>query len=252
MPRSRSLHRARQTCKTRRNRNPSLLIRKACAEFAGTFFITIVAIGVDVDYYTGDGVDYVSRWLARGFITIAMIYAFSTLSGAHLDPAVSLAFALRKAMPPLQTLLYWVAQFAGGFAAAALAFALWKKAMLLGASHPGPRYTQPEAVLAEVTLTFLLVLVILATAEDESKVGKQAAVAVGLTVAACGLFAGPISGASMNPARSIPAQLIGGAPELVWIYAAGPSVGAALAAAVAYLFFPRPGAGEQRAGKGKE
>ncbi|HEY2554230.1 MAG TPA: aquaporin [Candidatus Cybelea sp.] len=252
MPRSRSLHRLRQTCKTRRNRNPSLLIRKAGAEFAGTFFITIVAIGVDVDYYTGGGVDYVSRWLARGFITTAMIYAFSELSGAHADPAVSLAFALRKAMPPLQMLLYWVAQFAGGFAAAALAFALWKKTMLLGASHPGPRYTQLEAALAEVMLTFLLVFVILATAEEESKVGKQAALAVGLTVAACGLFAGPISGASMNPARSIAAQLIGGAPELVWIYAAGPSVGAALAAAAAFLFFPRTGAGEQRAGKGKE
>ncbi|MFZ1017934.1 MAG: aquaporin [Candidatus Cybelea sp.] len=229
-----------------------MLVRKAGAEFAGTFFITIVAIGVDVAYYTGDGADYVSRWLARGFITTAMIYAFSTLSGAHVDPVVSLAFALRKTLAPLQMLLYWIAQFAGGLAAAALAFALWRKTMLLGASHPGVGYTQFEAALAEVILTFLLVLVILATAEDSSKVGKQAAVAVGLTVAACGFFAGPISGASMNPARSIPAQLLGGAPGLVWIYAAGPCVGAALAAAAAALFFSRPDSGEQRAGKGRE
>jgi aquaporin Z len=227
-------------------------MRKAAAEFAGTFFITIVAIGVDVAYYTGEGADYVSRWLARGFITTAMIYAFSTLSGAHIDPVVSLAFALRKTLAPLQLLLYWIAQFAGGLAAAALAFALWRKTMLLGASHPGAGYTQLEAALAEVILTFLLVLVILATAEDSSKVGKQAAVAVGLTIAACGFFAGPISGASMNPARSIPAQLLGGAPGLVWIYAAGPCVGAALAAAAAALFFSSPDSGEQRAGKGEE
>jgi aquaporin Z len=180
-----------------------------------------------------------------------MIYAFSTLSGAHINPAVSLAFALRKAMSPVQMLLYWVAQFAGGLGAAALALALWKKAMLLGASHPGPHYTHGEAAIAEVILTFLLVLVILATAEESSRVGKQAAVAVGLTVAACGFFAGPVSGASMNPARSIPAQILGGAPELVWIYVAGPCFGAALAAGAALLLFSQPDAGEHRAGKGK-
>jgi aquaporin Z len=207
---------------------------------------------VDVLYYTGAGhVDYVSRWLARGFITTAMIYAFSAISGAHINPAISLGFAVRRAMPLLQMLLYWVAQFAGGFAAAFLAYAAWGRAIALGASHPGPQITQLEAVLSEVVLTLLLMMVILMTAEEAAAVGKSAALAVGFTVAACGFFAGPISGASMNPARSIPPQLLGGAGDLAWIYVAGPMIGAALAAAVVTGFFAEPDRGERKAAKGK-
>lgn len=202
-------------------------------------------------YYSGDGhVDYVSRWLARGFITAAMIYAFSGISGAHIDPAVSLGFAVRRAMSVAQMLYYWIGQFAGGFGAALLVFALWGHAVVLGASHPGPQFTQVEAVIAEVILTFLLMLVILMTAEEVAAVGKQAALAVGLTVAACGFFAGPISGASMNPARSIAPQIVGGAYGIIWIYAVGPCVGALLAALVMKCFFDRPREGERKAAKG--
>lgn len=224
---------------------------KAAAELLGTFFVTIVATGVDVLYFTGnDHVDYVSRWLARGFITSAMIYTFGEVSGAHIDPAVSLGFALRRALPPIQMLVYWIAQFAGGFLAAAVAWTLWKHAMLLGASHPGPQVPQFEACVAEIVLTFLLMFVILATAEDHASVGAQAALAVGLTVAACGFFAGPISGASMNPARSIPPQIVGGAFNIVWIYAVGPCVGATLAAAASMVFFPEENRGLRKAGEG--
>ncbi len=148
-------------------------------------------------------------------------------------------------------LLYWVAQFGGGFAAALLAMALWKHAIALGASHPGAAYTQLEAVVTEVVLTFLVTIVILHCAEEESTIGKQSALAVGLTVAACGFFAGPISGASMNPARSIPPQILGGLPGLAWIYAVGPCLGAALAAATMQLFFKAPGVGERKAAKGE-
>jgi aquaporin Z len=227
------------------------LAQKIGAEVLGTFFVTLVATGIDVLYYTGHGhVDYVSRWLARGFITTAMIYALSEISGAHIDPAVSLGFAVRKAMPWGQMLLYWLAQFAGAFGAALLLFALWGHAVVLGASHPGMRFTQFEAVIAECILTFLLMLVILTTADAQASVGKQAALAVGLTVAACGFFAGPISGASMNPARSIAPQLVGGAYGIVWIYAVGPCAGALLAALVMRWFSARPSAGEQKAGSG--
>ncbi len=228
----------------------SEVARKLGAELLGTFFQTLVATGVDVLYYTGAGhVDYVSRWLARGFITAAMIYAFSQVSGAHIDPAVSLGFVVRRAMPVAQMLWYWLAQFAGGFGAALLLFALWGHALVLGASHPGPSYTHAQAAIVEAVLTFLLMLVILMTAK-EAVVGKQAALAVGLTVAACGFAAGPISGASMNPARSIPPQLLGGAADLMWIYVAGPCTGAILAALAMTLFFARPGRGEQKAAKG--
>lgn len=231
-------------------KRPSLL-QKVGAEFVGTLFVTIVATGVDVAFYAGGHADYVSRWLARGFVTTAVIYAFSAISGAHVDPAVSLGFALRRTMPLAQMLLYWAGQFAGGLAAAALALALWKSSMVFGASRPGPQYTQFEALIAEVFLTFLLVIVILACAEEESTIGKQAALAVGLTVAACGFFAGPISGASMNPARSIPPQILGGATGIVWIYAVGPPIGAALAALVMRFFAPQPARGEQKAAKGE-
>ena len=225
---------------------------KAGAELLGTFFQTLVATVVDVLYFTGAGhVDYVSRWLARGFITTAMIYAICGVSGAHIDPAVSLGFAIRRAMPVRQMLLYVAAQFAGAFIAAALVFAFWGHSVVLGASHPGPSFTPVQAAIAEVIVTFLLMTVILATAEDEAKVGRQAAIAVGFTVAACGFFAGPISGASMNPARSIAPQIFGGAYGLIWVYAVGPCVGAALAALIMFCFAPRPSEGEHKAGKGR-
>jgi aquaporin Z len=227
------------------------LAQKVGAELIGTFFQTLAATSIDVLYFTGAGhVDYVSRWLARGFMTAAMIYAFSGISGAHIDPAVSLAFAARRALPVMQMIYYWFAQFAGGFGAALLVFALWGHAVVLGASHPGPQFTHVQAAIAEVILTFLLMLVILMTAEESAAVGKQAALAVGLTVAACGFFAGPISGASMNPARSIPPQIVGGAYDLLWIYAIGPCAGALLAVLAMRYFFDRPQKGERKAAKG--
>ncbi|MBV8281370.1 MAG: aquaporin, partial [Candidatus Eremiobacteraeota bacterium] len=148
------------------------LAQKLGAEFTGTFFQTLVATGVDVLYYTAAGhVDYASRWLARGFITSAMIYTFSEVSGAHINPAVSLGFAVRRSMPAGLMLRYWIAQFGGGFAAALLCWALWGHTIVLGASHPGPGFTQLEAVLAEVVLTFLLMIVILMTSEEKPAVG---------------------------------------------------------------------------------
>ena len=225
--------------------------QKLGAEFTGTFFATLVPTAVDISYYAGDHVDYVSRWLARGFITAAIIYAFSDISGAHIDPAVSLGFAVRRVMSIRQLASYWIVQFAGAFGAALLAQRLWGRLLLLGASHPGPKYTHVQAVLAEIILTFLVMIVILGCAEKEAVVGKQAALAVGFTVAACGFFAGPVSGASMNPARSIAPQILGGAYDLVWIYAIGPCAGAALAALAAWFFFGRPDEGEAKAARGE-
>jgi aquaporin Z len=222
------------------------------AEGVGTFFATLVPTTIDVLYYQGEsGVDYVSRWLARGCITIAMIYTFSEVSGAHIDPAVSFGFFLRRVMPIRLLGCYWIAQFAGAFAAAGTLYAFWGNAIALGASHPGPAISDPIAFATEIVLTFLLMLVILAMAQQEATVGKQAAIAVGLTVATCGFFAGPISGASMNPARSIAPQLVGGAGSLSWIYLLAPCIGAALAAAAAWMFFGAPAHGERKAAEGQ-
>lgn len=228
-----------------------VLSQKLLAEFIGTFFATLVPTTVDILYYTGEHVDSVSRWLARGFITTALIYAFSEVSGAHVDPAVSLGFAVRRTLPLAQMFFYWSVQFAGGFGASFLVFALWGHQIALGASHPGAHFTQFEALVTEVIVTFLLMIIILATAEQNAAVGKQAALAVGFTVATCGFFAGPISGASMNPGRSIPPQILGGQYGIVWIYAVGPCAGAVLAALGTLLLFGKPNEGEKKAGEGK-
>lgn len=204
--------------------------QKLAAEALGTFLITLTATCVDILYYTGHHVDDVSRWLARGFITAVVIYAFAEISGAHVDPAVTAGFALRRVFAPAMVLPYWMAQFLGAFAAAALLAALFgSHALPLGASHPGPGFGALTAMLCEVVLTFTVMITILMTGHEKAEVGKQSALAVGLAVAACGFFAGPISGASMNPARSIAPQILGGSYGIVWIYAVGPLLGAALA-----------------------
>ncbi|HXF33775.1 MAG TPA: aquaporin [Candidatus Acidoferrales bacterium] len=234
----------------RRDRPKPTTAHKLGAELFGTYFATLVPTSVDILYYSGGSVDSVSRWLARGFITIALIYAFSEISGAHVNPAISFGFFLRGVMQARLMLLYWIAQFAGGFAAAGSAYVLWGLQVRLGASHPGVEYTPFEALIAEVILTMLVMTVVLATAEEDAVVGKQAALAVGFTVAACGFFAGPVSGASMNPGRSIPPQMLGGLEGLAWIYVAGPLTGAALATALAWMLFGAPTRGEEKAAKG--
>jgi aquaporin Z len=227
------------------------LYRKISAELLGTFFITLVATAVDIVYFTTGDVDNVCRWLARGFVTAAVIYAFSEISGAHLDPAISLGFVARGVLPAKKAVLYVAAQVTGAFLAAGVVWLRWGPSIALGASHPGAGESAAHALVAEVILTFMLMTVILATADADFAVGKQAALAVGFTVAACGFVGGPISGASMNPARSIAPQILGGSFGLVWIYIVGPCLGALLAAAVAPLLLDRPNTGERKAAEGK-
>jgi len=208
-------------------------------------------MGVDILYYSTHQVDYVSRWLTRGFVTAVVIYAFSEISGAHVDPAVTFGFTLRRVFSVPMLAGYWAAQFAGSFCAAALLMTVFGGAIALGASHPGPNVPQLEAALAEVVLTAIVMLTILTTATEKAVVGKEAALAVGFAVATCGFFAGPISGASMNPARSIAPQILSGEFGLVWIYAVGPLAGAALAVAVHWLLCGAPNVEERQAAKGR-
>ena len=233
-------------------RKPPTLLQKIGAEFIGTFFVTATAIGVDIAFYTGEGADYVSRWLARGFVTAAAIYAFADTSGAHIDPAVTIGFALRRIFSVSTTLAYIAAQFAGSFAAAGIFVVLaGPDKLAFGSSHPGPSFSQPIAAVAEIVLTFAVMLVILMTAQEKAEVGKQAAVAVGFTVAACGFAAGPISGASMNPARTIAPQILAGKFGDIWIYAVGPLAGAALAVVAHAWLCGKPSEGERKAARGK-
>jgi aquaporin Z len=234
-----------------RGESKPTIANKIGAEIVGTFFVTATAISVDVLYYTGEHVDFVSRWLARGFITAAVIYAFSETSGAHVDPAITFGFALRRVFPLSMTVAYIVAQFAGSFIAAGLCGLLFGAGPLaLGASHPGPHFSAPVAAATEAVLTFAVMLVILMTAQEQPAVGRHAALAVGFVVATCGLAAGPISGASMNPARTLAAQILAGAYGNIWIYVVGPLVGAAIAVVVHAGLCGKPSRGERRAAQG--
>ncbi len=227
--------------------------RRLAAEGCGTFFITAAAVGVDVFYYTQQGtVDYASRWLARGFVTSAVIYAFSEISGAHTDPAVTIGFWLRRVFPSSLAAGYIVAQFAGAFMAAALWRALVGPATLgFGASHPGPHIGALAAVLTEIVATFAFMLVILMTAQEEAAIGRQSALAVGFIVAVCGFAAGPVSGASMNPARTLAPQALAGTLATAWIYIIGPISGAALAVAVHTGIVGAPSKAQQKTARGK-
>lgn len=212
--------------------------------------VTVVAIGVDVLYFTGHHVDDVSRWLARGFIAATAIFAFSAVSGAHLNPAVTFGFALRGVFPWPRAAAYTGAQFVGAFLAAALAFALYGTQLSLGASHPGPGFGSGVAAACECVLTAMTMLVVLATAREEAVVGKDAALAIGFAIAASGFCAGAISGASMNPARTLAPQLLAGQLSLIWIYVAGPLAGAAVGVGAHWITFGAPKKAERKTARG--
>jgi aquaporin Z len=201
----------------------------------GTFALVLAAGGGDAAAsLSGGAVTDTARAVAPALVVAAMIYAISDASGAHFNPAVSLAFALRREFPPGWLLPYWSAQLAGALLAAAVLGAEFGSATAAAVS--GPRLVDARAAVGiEAVLTFLLVSVILGTADRARVVGTEAALAVGATIAACGLVAGPIEGASMNPARSLGPALVTGRLADAWIYLAGPILGACLAVGIARL-----------------
>jgi len=221
------------------------------AEIIGTFFLTFVAAGADVLDHVGGGIGHTARYLAPGLVVAAMIWSLSGISGAHLNPAVTLTFVLRGSFPPKLAGLYVVAQFAGAVAAAATVALAFGSLIDEGVTQPGTGVTPLAAVAWEGLLTALLVFVILATAEEEAVVGKNAALAVGLTVALCGLFSSHMTGASMNPARSFGPALVSGDWRYAWVYIVGPLVGGAVAAALIRPLFGPPGRSGFKAARGK-
>ena len=171
--------------------------------------------------------------VAPGLVIMALIYSVGNISGAHFNPVVTLAFTLRKDFPWRRIPGYWGAQLLGAALAALLLWAIFGPVKHLGATMP--RFGLIPGLVMEIVLTFLLVTVILATATNKGLVGHNASIAVGGTIALCGLFADPVSGASMNPARSLGPVLISGYLTDAWIYLVGPFAGALLAVVVAWL-----------------
>ena len=165
-----------------------------------------------------------------GLVIMAMIYAVGHISGAHFNPAVSFAFAISRHFPWPRLAGYWTAQLLGALAAAAIL-----RGSLGNLAHTGatlPSGSQAQSFLWEFVLTFFLMFVIMAVATDTRAVGEAAAIAIGGTVGLDAMFGGPISGASMNPARSFGPALVSGDLHALWLYIAAPLAGATLGALV--------------------
>jgi aquaporin Z len=231
-------------------RAPSLL-SKFTAETAGTFVLTLVAAGADVlDAVTGGTIGHAARYLAPGLILVALIFAFSGISGAHFNPAVTLAFVARGVFPAGRAVAYVAFQFAGAVLAGGALAAVFGAAASHGATRMELPLSPAAGLATEAVLTAILVTIILGTSEERAIVGKNAALAVGFTVAACGLFASPISGASMNPARSFGPMLATLTFTDWWIYIAGPCVGALFAVGIVQLVYGSPNRAERDAADG--
>lgn len=214
--------------------DPSLgLARRAGAEALAAFALVFAGCGAivtDTVYDGALGANGVS--LVFGLVIMAMVYATGHLSGAHINPAVTLAFTLTRHFPMREAGAYLAAQLTGAALAALCLLAVWPDAPAdLGTTTP--TVSTASALLYEALLTAVLMFVIMAVATDTRAVGAGAAIAIGGTVALDALFGGPVTGASMNPARSFGPALATGSWSDLWIYVLGPVVGAA-AGALAY------------------
>ena len=204
--------------------------RRAAAEGIAAFALVFAGCGAIVADARYDGaLGSVGVAIVFGLIIMVMVYATGHLSGAHINPAVTIAFTLTRHFPPRDALAYVGAQVAGATAGALALLAVWTdKPAQLGATIP--TVGAGSAVVYEVLLTAFLMFVIMAVATDTRAVGAAAAIAIGGTVGLDALFGGPVTGASMNPARSLGPAVAAGEWHDIWIYLVGPVVGAALGA----------------------
>jgi len=204
--------------------------RRLFSEVWGTFLLVVVAAGAGVVSARSDGAITLSmKVVAPGLMVMAIIYFMGAVGGAHLNPAVTLAFAVRRNFPWNRVPGYIAAQFVGAIGAACFLRAMFGTIGQLGATVPGAGIGDFRALIMEVLLTTGLVSTILGTASGARNVGSNGALAIGGYIALAGLWAAPISGASMNPARSLAPDLIRGDIGTSWIYIAGPIIGAMIA-----------------------
>ncbi|MBA2765181.1 MAG: MIP family channel protein [Thermoleophilaceae bacterium] len=210
------------------------LARRASAEGLAAFALVFAGCGAIITEAETGALGAVGVALVFGLVIMVMVYATGHLSGAHINPAVTIAFTLSRHFSPRDALAYIGAQFAGATAAALVLCLIWPaKPAALGATIPA---IELGAALAyEAVMTAILMFVILAVATDVRAVGTGAAIAIGGTIGLDALFGGPLTGASMNPARSFGPALLSGQWQDFWIYIVGPLAGAALGA-LAYQF----------------
>lgn len=205
------------------------LTKRSLAEFIGTFAMVFAGCGsVMVAERFPGSLSHAAIPVVFGLVVAVMIYAVGHISGAHFNPAVTLAFALARHFPPKEVLFYWIAQCLGSIAAIGLLIVLLPPGQAFGTTlssvHP------PQALAWEGVLTFFLMFVIMAVATDTRAEGTMAGAAIGGTVMLAAFVGGPVTGASMNPARSLGPALFQGDLSQLWIYTLGPMLGAVAAA----------------------
>ena len=205
------------------------MIRKSTSEFIGTYGLVFIGTGaITMDQASGGMVTNLGVGIAFGLAVAVMIYTVGHISGAHINPAVTLAFAMSRHFPWRHVPFYWFAQITGATAASLTLRWLFGTQANLGMTVPAGSIGQ--SFVLETVLSFFLMLVIMAVATDVRAEGQGAALAIGAAVGMMAIAAGPISGASMNPARSMGPAISMLDVEHLWIYWAAPVVGMLLAA----------------------
>ena len=228
--------------------DPSQEWRRLFSELLGTFFLVLVAAGGGMmGQAFPNTISRTAAVVAPALMVMAIILFMGKVSGAHLNPAVSIAFALRRDFPWQRVPGYVIVQLGGAALAAWFLQAVIHVSATYGSNYPAAGFTGRDAFFMEAILTFGLVSVILGTASGAQNLGVFGALGVGGYIALAGLWGSPISGASMNPARTFGPNLVGADFTQYWVYIAGPLAGAALAVCVAFIL---RGAGGGRAGSG--
>jgi aquaporin Z len=206
-------------------------MKKYIAELIGTFALVFCGTGaIIIDQQTNGQVGHIGVAITFGLIVTAMIYAFGDKSGAHFNPAVTIAFSFAKLFPRKEILPYIVAQIIGALIASAILKLLFPTNINLGATIPVGSNLQ--SFVLEIVLTFILMLTVLFTSQGSKETGTMAGLAIGGVVLLEAMFAGPICGASMNPARSVAPAIVSGNITSLWIYIIAPILGAVFATVV--------------------
>ncbi len=219
-------------------------MRRLAAEAFGTFAVVFAGTGAVVVNDTSGAVTHVGVALTFGLVVLAMIYAVGDVSGAHLNPAVTVGFFLARRFAGRQVVPYIACQCLGAAAASLTLRAMFPDHPTLGATLPAG--SAGQSFVMEAVLTLILMVVVLSVSSGSKEKGVMAGVAVGAVIALEALFAGPVSGASMNPARSLAPAVVAGRLEHLWVYLTAPVLGAGLGVVVsAVLHGPvSPTAGE--------
>ena len=203
-------------------------MKRLFAEFLGTFILVFAGTGaIVINHASGGVIGHAGIALTFGLVVLAMIYTFGDVSGAHLNPAVTLGFAAAGRFPANEIPGYITAQLVGAFAASGLLKLLFPADPTLGATLPAGSTMQ--SFIMEIVLTAILMLVILSVSTGAKEKGVTAGIAIGAVIAMEAMFAGPICGASMNPARSLAPAIVSGNFQHLWLYPLATILGAIIA-----------------------